>query len=353
MNNKKHVIGLMSGTSLDGVDLVYVVFNSDYNKEAYNYKIRNSETVSYSDNWLKKLKDAFHYNKEQLLKLNIEYGIYLADLIVEFVQKNKISKIDFIASHGHTIHHKPNEGYTLQIGDGKTIAKKTNIKVICDFRSQDVRLGGQGAPLVPIGDKLLFSKYDYCLNLGGFANISFDDNQKRIAFDICAVNTVLNHYANKLDLDYDDKGKIARRGTVIPNLLNALNKLDFYKDNHPKSLGIEYVHTVLLPLIDTYNLAIADILHTYIEHIAMQITIQIKKKGAVLVTGGGAFNIFLMERIEYHTTSKIIMPNKNIINYKEALVFAFLGLLRDEKKINCLKSVTGASKDHCSGVVFE
>jgi len=349
MTKTTFCIGLMSGTSLDGVDLVYTKFDF---VNSYSFQIINSTTIPYPKKWLALLKEAFYFNKKQLQELDIVYGKYLATLILDFIKSNAITELDFIASHGHTIHHKPNEGYTLQIGDGQTIASITGFKTICDFRSQDVALGGQGAPLVPIGDKLLFANYKYCLNLGGFANISFETNNIQIAFDIGAVNTVLNHYAFKLGFTYDDNGVIAKSGNLIPTLLNELNALKFYKTKYPKSLGFEYVTTVLLPLIDKYNSTEKDILRTYVEHIAFQIAIQIIETGSVLVTGGGVFNSFLMERIKHFSKNKIIIPNKDIIDFKEALIFAFLGLLKTENKINCLKSVTGASKDHCSGVVF-
>ncbi len=344
-----YCIGLMSGTSLDGVDLVYTKF---HDTNSYSFKIINCITIPYSKKWLQLLKDAFHFNKKQLQQLDLEYGNYLSKLILDFIQKYSIKKIDFIASHGHTIHHKPEKGYTLQIGNGQIIANNTKIKTICDFRTQDVAYGGQGAPLVPIGDKLLFANYTYCLNLGGFANISFDVYNTRIAFDIGAVNTVLNHYANKLGFLYDTNGAIAKSGKLIPNLLNELNTLEFYKTNYPKSLGFEYVNAILIPLIDTYNLDEKDILRTYVEHIAFQISEQIKELGNVLITGGGVFNTFLIERITSYSKNKIVIPNKDIIDFKEALIFAFLGLRKNKNEINCLKSVTGADKDHSSGVIF-
>ncbi len=347
--NPTFCIGLMSGTSLDGVDLVYAKF--EYSNQ-YSFQIIHGTTIAYPEKWLQLLKNAFYFNKKQLQELDVDYGNYLADLILNFIKQNDIKEIDFIASHGHTIHHKPEEGYTLQIGNGKTIANKTSIKTICDFRSQDVAFGGQGAPLVPIGDKLLFSKYKYCLNLGGFANISFDVNDTRIAFDIGAVNTVLNHYATKLGVPYDDNGTIAKSGSLISDLLNELNALDFYKTAYPKSLGFEYVDAVLIPLIDKYDASEKDILHTYVAHIAFQIAAQITNAGSVLITGGGVFNSYLISRIKFYTKNEIVIPDKNTIDFKEALIFAFLGLRKLENKINCLKSVTGASKNHSSGVVF-
>ena len=349
--NAKYSIGLMSGTSLDGVDLVYVKISQREN--VYSYKLLAVDAVSYCPDWLAKLKAAFYYKDEALKAIDIEYGELLATIITDFIAKYKIKKIDFIASHGHTIHHKPEQGYTLQIGNGQTIATNTKCKTICDFRIQDVALGGQGAPLVPIGDKLLFADYEYCLNLGGFANISFDDTEGvRRAYDICPVNTVLNHYANTLGLAYDDGGKIAASGVVDAKLLEALNKLPFYESEHPKSLGFEFVEATIIPLIDSFDFPVEVILATYVRHVAMQIAAKIKQKGKVLVTGGGAYNLFLIDELKKRTVNEIIVPDAKTIDYKEALIFALLGYLKEFNQINCLKSVTGASKDHSSGIVF-
>lgn len=339
----------MSGTSLDGVDLVYVKFNFT---TTYNFEIIHTITIPYTKEWVNKLKNAFYYNKKQLDNLTVEYGIYLSGLILNFIKKHDIKAVDFVASHGHTIHHKPEDNYTLQIGDGQTIANKTKLKTICDFRTQDVALGGQGAPLVPIGDKLLFAEYEYCLNLGGFANISFNKNNKRIAFDICPANIVLNHYANKLDLDYDNNGEIAAKGKINQDLLTKLNNLPFYIGKKPKSLGFEFATETIFPLIDNYTISEKDILRTFVEHVSFQISKKIELQGKVLITGGGTFNSFLIGRIKYYSKNEIIIPNKTIIDFKEALIFGFLGLLKEENKINCLQSVTGATKDHCSGFVF-
>ena len=344
-----YAIGLMSGTSLDGVDLVYVKFDVT---DTYSYKIIFAETIAYSSKWKKKLKDAFHFDTEKLNELSIEYANLLSELIIGFIDKNNIDYIDFMASHGHTIHHQPEKGYTLQIGDGKIINNRTKIKTICDFRTQDVLLGGQGAPLVPIGDALLFHQFDYCLNLGGFANISLDDAGKRIAYDICPVNIVLNHYVHQLKKEYDDRGNIAKSGNIHFDLLQELNALSFYFSEQPKSLGYEFVVAKIFPIIDKYDLPVSDILRTYVEHVAIQIANKISPKKSVLITGGGAFNDFLIHRITQLSKANIIIPDTVTIDFKEALIFALLGLRKIENKINCLQSVTGAKKDHCSGVVF-
>ncbi len=350
MSAKKiHIIGLMSGTSLDGLDLVYVLFD----KNSYdNFEIQYSETIAYSKLWKEKLAKAIDKSEKELQELDIEYGELLADKVTNFIKKNRILNLDFIASHGHTILHQPEKGITLQIGNGQIIANKTQQKVVCDFRTQDVKLGGQGAPLVPIGDDFLFHQYDACLNLGGFANVSFKAQHKRIAFDICPVNIVLNYYVSTLGLEYDDKGKIAASGIIHTELLGELNSLRFYKTEPPKSLGLEWVQSTIFPLIDKKNLTIKDVLATFIEHVAIQIAASTKKCKNIFITGGGAFNEFLMQRMKHHSSLEIIIPNSQIVNYKEALIFALLGLLRIDNQVNCLKSVTGASENHSSGEIF-
>jgi anhydro-N-acetylmuramic acid kinase len=233
-----NVIGVMSGTSLDGVDLAHVKFNKT---DDWNYEILEAETISYSVEWLNKLKLAVNFSASQLEQLNVDYTHLLAKIINEFITNKNIKNLDAVCSHGHTILHKPNLGYTLQIGNLPKISELINQNFVCDFRVQDVEYGGQGAPLVPIGDQLLFSEFDYCLNLGGFSNISFEDKGKRIAFDISPVNTVLNFYSNLLGFYYDDKGNIAKSGNLNLGLFQKLNDLEFYSSDHPKSLGIEFM----------------------------------------------------------------------------------------------------------------
>lgn len=349
-NEYRYAIGLMSGTSLDGLDLVYVKFRDSNYKD---FEIIYAETTAYNSRWKSILRNAITFSETVLKQIDIEYGILLGECVNEFRDKFKISRVDFIASHGHTVFHQPDKGITLQIGNGKKIAEKTNLKVVCDFRTQDVALGGQGAPLVPIGDELLFNEYDYCLNLGGFANVSFKEHNKRIAFDICPVNIVLNFYVKKLGFEFDDGGKIAASGSLNLNLLNALNDLDFYKKQPPKSLGLEWVKEEVFPVIDKLEKDIPTVLRTFVAHSAYQISRIIKDSTKVLITGGGAYNSFLIQEIENYTKSPIKIEGKKIIEYKEALIFAFLGLLKLKNEVNCLSSVTGAMKDHSSGVIFD
>jgi anhydro-N-acetylmuramic acid kinase len=352
-----YVIGLMSGTSLDGVDLAYVKISR---KRGYHFEIIKTKSVNYSEIWKKRLESAFESSGEELAKLHADYGVFLGELASDFMAKNNIENLDFIASHGHTIFHDPGQNYTMQIGSGAHLACRSGVKVICDFRVQDVALGGQGAPLVPIGDMLLFSDYDFCLNIGGFANVSFDHLDERIAYDICPANIVLNHFTRLQGFDYDDKGRMASNGSINASLLAKLNALAFYDQQQPKSLGYEFVADVILPIFADFDLSLEDKLRTFIEHCAIQISDNIneasvnfdKEELQVLITGGGALNDFMIERIKDHTNAQIVIPSREIIEFKEALLFAFLGVLKDQGEVNCLKSVTGAMKDHSSGVIY-
>lgn len=352
MKNKNYsIIGVMSGTSLDGIDLVLVNFQFDY---TWSFNIVHSETVEYDVKWQTTLKNLVNYSLKELHKIDENYTCYLAKIIKNFIEKNNIENIDAVCSHGHTALHQPQKKLTYQIGNKPILAKLLHKTVVCDFRVQDVEYGGQGAPLVPIGDKLLFSEYDFCLNLGGFANISTEINNERIAYDVCPVNIFLNHYVQKLGYNYDNGGKIASTGLINQNLLKELNALPFYKMDFPKSLGLEWVNKTIFPLIDNFKLQIPDILKTFVEHITIQLAKEINKKenASVLITGGGVFNIHLMDILKTKTKNRIIIPSKCIIEFKEALIFGFLGVLKLRNDVNCLKSVTGALKNHSSGNIF-
>jgi anhydro-N-acetylmuramic acid kinase len=347
-----NVIGVMSGTSLDGVDLAQIQLTLHNDKWTFN--IIESETVSYDQNWVNHLKLAVDYPETELEKLNAAYTKLLGIIISVFIEKHKIENIDAVCSHGHTILHQPEKGLTLQIGNLPEISSLINQTVVCDFRVQDVKLGGQGAPLVPIGDRILFSEYDYCMNLGGFSNISFEQNGERIAFDISPVNTVLNYYANQLGLDYDDKGQLSETGKINENLLGKLNALDYYHQKFPKSLGFEFVKAIVLPLIENFEISIQDKLRTFTEHVAVQTALALpNKKGQILITGGGAYNDFLVERIQHHLPEmKLVIPSAKILEFKEALIFALLGILKLRDEINVLSSVTGSKMDHSSGKIY-
>jgi len=341
---KYTVLGIMSGTSLDGIDLAICTFTKN---QEWEYKIEKSNTIKYPFSWKSKLATVHTQNKAIVEQTNIQFGQYIGRTVNTFLKREKV---DFIASHGHTIFHQPENNYTLQIGCGKTISQVTEITTINDFRTLDISLNGQGAPLVPIGDLLLFPKHKYCINLGGFANISIKKNGGIIAFDICPANIVLNDICKELEIEYDSNGDISREGEIIPTLLEQLNQLDFYIKKAPKSLGREWVEENVFPILK--NNDSKDLLCTFCEHIAIQIGKFLADESA-LFTGGGVFNSFLMDRITFHSKAKILVPNKELIEFKESLIFAFLGVLRLRNEVNCLQSVTGANRDNCGGVIHQ
>ncbi|TXB65231.1 anhydro-N-acetylmuramic acid kinase [Vicingus serpentipes] len=348
--NTYNVIGVMSGTSLDGLDICYCSFSISKNKQ-WSYNINAASTINISDKLKTKLIKAINYSGLELSLLDNELGDFIGHSINIFIKKNNIKSIDFISSHGHTIFHQPQKKLTLQIGNGANISSITKYPVICDFRTSDLALKGNGAPLVPIGDKLLFNEYDYCLNLGGIANISYQE-EKRIAYDICPANMVLNKLANDLGKEYDANGDIARSGKIDSSLLTKLNNLEYYQTPHPKSLGFEWVEKYIFPILNNYDIPVENKLSTFIEHIALQISNQVTEKSTLLITGGGVFNSFLIERLKKNSNLSIIIPPEEIINFKEALIFGFLGVLRYRNEINTLKSVTGAQFDNIGGCIY-
>lgn len=345
-----HIIGVMSGTSLDGIDLAEIYFEIIEDKWSFDIKV--AETVPYSSFWKDELRDAINFSSEKLERLDFKFTEKLSEEISKFIRKHNITEIDAVCSHGHTVFHRPEKGITYQIGNLPRLSKLLQKTVVCDFRMQDVELGGQGAPLVPIGDRLLFPEYDYCLNLGGFANVSFEKIGQRIAYDICPVNIVLNHYAEKLGKDFDEDGKLAEKGKLDSSCLEKLNELSFYSEKPPKSLGLEWVRDNIFPLLDTCDISYKDILRTFTEHIVIQLANQFSENTSVLITGGGAYNAFLIESLKKHTSAKVVIPSAGIIEYKEALIFGLLGVLKLRGEINCLASVTGAKQDHSSGKVY-
>jgi anhydro-N-acetylmuramic acid kinase len=352
------VIGVMSGTSVDGLDIACCRFK--YEQSRWEFEIVKTASITYNETWRKKLLEIIHGSTEEIISLDIEFGKFIGDEVNRFITQNKFRPI-LIASHGHTVFHQPGRRITWQIGNGMIINQLTGITTINDFRKLDVILGGQGAPLVPIGDALLFPEFDFCLNLGGFSNLSFEKSKERIAYDICPVNIVLNHLTRKMGMPYDDQGKIAREGKIDEQLLLELNNLEFYRLPHPKSLGLEWVQQQIHPLLENHK-HIPDLLSTFTYHVGFQINKTIVEahqddntKKRVLVTGGGAYNEFLIEILKRLSNDALIynVPEKPLIDFKEALIFAFIGLLRYRGEANTLKSVTGASQDSCGGTIHD
>ncbi|KAF0195937.1 MAG: hypothetical protein FD166_2664 [Bacteroidetes bacterium] len=351
MGKAIEAIGMMSGTSLDGLDLAWCSFEAIDGQ--WFYRILKAETIPYPAEWREKLANLHTADAYTLSLANTEYGHWIGKECMKFIDDSK-KRPQLVASHGHTIFHRPDKKMTLQIGCGAAIAAETGITTVCDFRSLDVALGGNGAPLVPIGDSLLFGNYAACVNIGGFANLSWDKDGRRVAWDICAANFILNREAGKMGMSMDKSGLLARKGKLDQPLLDKLNKLPFYRQPGPKSLGREWAETNVIPLIEASSLPAETILRTYTEHIAIQVSnaLPLKKGGEALFTGGGSHNTFLMERIEALSPLKIMVPDKESVDFKEALIFAFLGVLRFLGENNCLAGVTGASRDSCGGAVY-
>jgi anhydro-N-acetylmuramic acid kinase len=344
-------IGIMTGTSLDGIDLVCIDLEQQNN--TWRFKIVASFSAPFTTQMLQDLKSCYSGSAELLARTNFTYTTNIAQAVNSFVDNNQISDIDCIGFHGQTIFHDPNLGYTYQLGNSGVLASLTNKRVIGDFRSQDIALGGQGAPLVPIGDALLFSEYDACLNLGGIANISFKENNKQTGYDICHFNLMLNHYANQLGLSYDDKGNNARNGKIQETLLNQLNAWEYYSQKHPKSLGFESVEKDILPIMRSISTNPDDSLRTWIEHAAIQVSKSINSRWtSILVTGGGAYNDFFIEELQSRTSAKLVIPSNEIIDSKEAIIFAFLAALRLDEQDNCWSEITGAKHNHIAGGIY-
>lgn len=347
-----HIIGLMSGTSLDGLDIAYCQFN--YENESWSYKILASKTYEYSKEWVCKLKTVENSTALDFIKTDTELGRYFGEKINTFISTFKINKseIDAIASHGHTIFHQPHLGFTTQIGNGAQICAVSQLKTIVDFRSLDVALNGQGAPLVPIGDKLLFETFDYCLNLGGIANISTHKNGISKAKDITFANMIGNYLCEEINLPFDDKGAVAKKGKLNKQLIKFLNELTSFKKLNNKSLGKETFTNEIKPFLNKLNIKTEDKLYTLSIHIANKIAEVTTPYSTLLITGGGAFNDFWVEQIKEKTNTIITIPSPEIIEFKEALIFAFLGALRLSEKDNCLSFVTNAKKDNIGGAIY-
>lgn len=355
-------IGLMSGSSLDGLDIVFAEFHENGGK--WTYEIMASDCYAYSPQWQERLQNAIHLSALDYQLLHTAYGHYLGEQVNKFMDKHQLQyKVMLISSHGHTTFHIPTQRMTAQLGDGSAIAATSELPVVSDLRALDVAFGGQGAPIVPIGEKLLLGGYDYYLNLGGIANLSVNAEQY-VAFDICPANRVLNLLARETGKDFDAGGQLAQSGKLDEELLRTLNELEYYKQPFPKSLANDFGTDIIYPMIQSRGISIADALNTFTEHIAVQISNSLaamtKEKGQktdnkLLVTGGGAFNHFLIERIQEHLKKwhvEVIVPNVELVNYKEALIMALIGVLRWREEANVLSSVTGAKRDSVGGAVW-
>ncbi len=370
MKKKYHAIGLMSGSSLDGLDVAYCRFETSGNKNNFiigKWELLQAETYPFSEFWKTRLRQLPSGSAYEMMDAHAAFGAYLGKLVNRFILEKNIDRqeIDLIASHGHTVFHEPAQGFTTQIGDGAAMAVATGCTVIADFRSADIALGGQGAPIAPMADKMLLAGYDFYLNLGGIANITCNINGRFIAFDICGANQILNALANELNLPFDDNGNISATGKLIPDIFEKQLTLSFFKNNYPKSLSNQWVQENQTAIFLENNNPIKNKLFTATELTAHLISDSIngiiekenfnKEKYKLLATGGGAYNSYLINRINYFLSKiniELIIPEKNLIDFKEASLMAMMGVMRMENVPNCLASVTGAERDVVGGAVF-
>jgi anhydro-N-acetylmuramic acid kinase len=355
-------IGLMSGSSLDGLDIVFAEFNESAGD--WTFEIKAADCYPYPDDWKDRLQNAITVSALDYQLLHVDYGHYLGKEVLRFMEENALHfQVGLIASHGHTTFHVPSRKMTAQLGDGAALAAETGLPVISDLRAMDLAFGGQGAPIVPIGEKLLLKDYSLFLNLGGIANISFNLPDGYIAFDICAANRVLNLIAAEMGKDFDEGGHIASQGKIHEALLNRLNAFSYYKESPPKSLANSFGTDEVFPLVKSFGLSTEDSMRTYVEHIVVQIERSIKDSGWVtkeesaklLVTGGGAFNYFLIERLGIALLPHkidVVIPDADLIQYKEALIMGLIGVLRWRQENTIMSSVTGASRDSIGGAVW-
>jgi len=364
-------IGLMSGSSLDGLDIAYVEFLEEGGK--WSYEILQADCYPYTGEWITKLKEAIQLPAKEYQLLHTAYGHYTGQQVNQFIEQHQLQyKVALIASHGHTTFHMPEKKMTAQLGDGAAIAATTQLPVVTDSRAHDLAICGQGPPPVPLGEKMLLGDYQFFLNLGGIANISLNAGTQTdsayIAFDVCPANRVLNMLVAELGKDYDDGGQIAASGRVDTALLERLNALDYYRLPYPKSLANDFGTDVVYPLIKESGCGVKDSLRTYVEHIVIQIKKSIADSlprtpdsrlltpdSRLLATGGGALNTFMIQRLTEQLKElgvEVVVPNKRLVNYKEALVMAFIGVLRWRQEYTVLASVTGAARDSIGGALW-
>lgn len=351
----------MSGSSLDGLDIVYTELHEDRGK--WSFQILAADCYAYTSEWKERLKNAASVSALEYQLLHAAYGHYLGQEVNRFIEAHQLSfKVALVASHGHTSFHFPEKRMTAQLGDGAALAAETGLPVVSDLRALDIAFGGQGAPIVPIGEKLLFGDYDMYLNVGGIANISFKSESTYIAFDVCPANRVLNSLAAKVGKEYDAGGEMAALGNVNDDLLQKLNALEYYKQPAPKSLDNSFGADEIFPLITSFGLTHNDSLRTYVQHLVEQLKIAFQNNcpsqetvSKLLVTGGGAFNTFLMVQLQQALQPlniELVVPDAQIVQYKEALIMALIGVLRWRQEYNVLSSVTGAQRDSIGGAVW-
>jgi len=349
---KYHAIGLMSGSSLDGIDLALTTFEVETQPKGelrvLHWEIEKSKTIPYPAQWVSDLQKAPEMSGLELSLLHSKLGNYFGQVVLEF-SKETDSPIDYISSHGHTVFHYPQKKMTLQIGDGAAIAALTGIDVFDNFRLQDIAAGGEGAPLAPIVDAYLFPEIKYTLNLGGIANINIKTANGYLAYDLCGANQILNALSKEAGKEYDENGQIAAKGQIIPKLLRQANQWDYLRLAPPKSLDNRQVQNHTVRLFSSYPSPLEDRMFTAVHHIGYQIAASIHPHVGfvpeqLLITGGGALNTFLVSVIKEYLSPniEIIKAPDSLINFKECVLMGLLGLLNIYQLPTTLPSVTGA-----------
>lgn len=356
MKNEWHILGLMSGSSLDGIDLAAVRFELNSQGAIAHWQITAATTIPYPQHRLAELQAAPSLSGQQLWKLHQALGSYYGEQCQVFIADHGL-KIDAIASHGHTIFHEPADNYTCQIGCGGMMAAQVSVPVITDFRSTDIAAGGQGAPLAPLADEYLFPTHSSFLNLGGIANLSIKNDETYIAYDITGCNQWLNYFAQKCQQPFDQNGDMARQGTINRDLLEYLSNWTYYSAAQPKSLSNQAVLSVAAEAEKLFQLSVHDMLATFTEHIAISVASAFQENnstGPIVTTGGGAHNAYLIEKINNKLSSgaSIYLPDARIIDFKEAALMALAGLFRCIEKPIFNHQLTGARKSVSGGAIY-
>lgn len=354
-----NVIGLTSGTSLAGLDIVFVALTEVRGK--WTYELKAAERLAYTSEWEEKLGGAAALPARDYFLLHSEYGHFIGHAVNQFIAQHQLDhKVHFITSHGHTVFHVPAQKMTAQLGDGAAIAAVTGISVISDLRSVDVALGGKGAPVLPVAEQLLFPDYHYRVNLAENATIAAQPDGQLIAFDVCPCNYVLDTLAGLLGRPFDEEGKLAAGGVTDQGLLDALNGLAFYNEQYPRTLTSKFGTGTILPMIQQQQLSTQGKLNTYIHHIAAQVAAAVQQltpseEGAaynLLLTGGGARNTYLVETIRTILQPLNVTVTVQEEPFRNALMIALLGALRWRQEPNALSAVTGAEKDSVGGALW-
>lgn len=357
------VLGLLSGSSLDGADLAVCSFSVDplTPTKLLSWNIHLARTIPYPQEWITRFKNLPGASARDLVLADTELGHYYGVLINQLLKEHSIT-VDLISSHGHTIFHFPELKTTTQIGDGAAIVSETGIDTVTQLRSVDVAFAGEGAPLAPLGDRYLYPGYTYYLNLGGIANVTAYQDEKIIAFDICPCNQIFNALAETIGQDFDRDGAIAASGNLNHPLLARLQDDDYLIKPYPKSLDNTWSQEHQVKQAIQWDARLEDKMNTAVEFVALEIAKACRQltqpessteRPTLFCTGGGALNAHLISRIAFHCPEiELVLPSRKIIEFKEVSFIALAGLFRCLRVPNLYASVTGAPSDTINGALY-